>query len=56
MGATLYGRFAIYTASIKSYMKYFTALYMMPVEGLDAWMQKPEEERKSAEETMKYFI
>jgi hypothetical protein len=34
-------------------MKYFTAIYMMPVEGLDAWMQKPEAERKGEEEKMK---
>lgn len=34
-------------------MKNFTALYMMPVEGLDSWMQKPEAERKEAEEKMK---
>lgn len=34
-------------------MKYFTVLYGMPVEGLDEWMKKPEEERKSAEDTMR---
>lgn len=34
-------------------MKYFTALYMMPVEGLENWMKIPEEERKEQEETMK---
>src|ERR1700743_1559708 len=30
-------------------MKNFTAIYKMPVAGLDAWMQKPESERKDAE-------
>lgn len=34
-------------------MKYFTAIYSMPVEGLDAWIAKPEAERKEAEATMK---
>jgi hypothetical protein len=34
-------------------MKYFTALYMMPVEGLEGWMNKPKEERKEAETKMK---
>lgn len=34
-------------------MKYFTVLYMMPVEGLEGWMAKPESERKSAEEAMR---
>lgn len=34
-------------------MKYFTALYMMPTEGLEEWMAKPEAERKEAEEEMK---
>lgn len=33
-------------------MKYFMALYMMPTEGLEAWMAKPEEERKEAEAKM----
>jgi hypothetical protein len=30
-------------------MKYFTAIYMMPVSALEAWMQKPESERKDEE-------
>ncbi len=34
-------------------MKYFNALYMMPVEGLTAWMSLPEEERKAQEEELK---
>ena len=34
-------------------MKHFTAMYMMPVQGLDDWMAKPEEERKAAETQMK---
>ena len=34
-------------------MKNFTAIYMMPVEGLQEWMQKPESERKEAEDKMK---
>lgn len=34
-------------------MKYFNALYMMPVEGLAAWMNTPEEERKAQEEELK---
>jgi hypothetical protein len=34
-------------------MKYFTAIYMMPVAGLDTWMQKPEAERKEMEDKMK---
>lgn len=34
-------------------MKYFTALYMMPVAGLEEWMAKPEDERKEAETKMK---
>jgi hypothetical protein len=34
-------------------MKYFTALYQMPVEGLEGWMSKPEDERKDAETKMK---
>lgn len=34
-------------------MKYFTAIYMMPVEGLNAWMTKPEAERKEMEEKMR---
>lgn len=34
-------------------MKYFTVLYSMPTAELDAWMQKPEEERKGAEEEFK---
>lgn len=34
-------------------MNYFTAIYMMPVEGLAQWMEKPEAERKSSEEEMK---
>ena len=34
-------------------MKYFTALYMMPVAGLEAWMGKPEEERKGEEGDLK---
>ncbi len=34
-------------------MKYFTALYSMPVDGLNEWMQKPEEERKEGEAEMK---
>lgn len=33
-------------------MKYFTAIYMMPAEGLQEWMQKPEAERKEAEAKM----
>jgi len=35
------------------HMKYFTVIYGMPVEGLDAWMQKPESERKEVEDKMK---
>ena len=34
-------------------MKTFTVLYQMPVAGLEAWMQKPESERKSMEESLK---
>lgn len=34
-------------------MKTFTVLYQMPVAGLEAWMQKPESERKSMETEMK---
>jgi hypothetical protein len=34
-------------------MKHFMVLYMMPVEGLEAWMAKPEAERKEAEDKMK---
>lgn len=34
-------------------MKYFMAIYMMPVAGLDGWMAKPESERKEAEEKMR---
>lgn len=34
-------------------MKHFNALYMMPVDGLTEWMNKPEEERKAAEDKMK---
>ena len=34
-------------------MKNFTAIYMMPVLGLEAWMQKPEGERKEVEEAMR---
>jgi hypothetical protein len=34
-------------------MKNFTAIYMMPVEGLQAWMSKSEGERKEAEAKMK---
>lgn len=34
-------------------MKHFTALYSMPVEGLEAWMKKPESERKEAEAKMR---
>ena len=34
-------------------MKNFTAIYMMPVLGLEAWMQKPEGERKTVEEAMR---
>lgn len=34
-------------------MKHFTVLYSMPVEGLDEWMKKPEEERKGMEEQLK---
>ena len=33
-------------------MNYFTAIYMMPVEGLAEWMGKPEAERKEAEGDM----
>ena len=35
------------------HMKYFTALYQMPVEGLAEWLKKPEAERKAAEMEMK---
>jgi hypothetical protein len=34
-------------------MNYYTAIYQMPVEGLEGWMAKPESERKEAEEQMK---
>jgi hypothetical protein len=34
-------------------MKYFTAIYMMPVEGLTMWMGKPEAERKTQEDELK---
>ncbi len=34
-------------------MKYFMALYQMPVAGLEGWMEKPEAERKEAEDQMK---
>ena len=34
-------------------MKHFTVLYEMPVAGLNDWMAKPEEERKTAESAMK---
>lgn len=34
-------------------MSFFTVLYSMPVAGLDEWMQKPESERKEAEDKMK---
>lgn len=34
-------------------MKYFSAYYLMPVAELDAWMQKPEEERAPAEAEFK---
>lgn len=34
-------------------MKNFTVIYQMPVEGLEAWMAKPEEERKEAEAKMR---
>lgn len=34
-------------------MSYYTVLYSMPVEGLEEWMQKPEDERKEAESKMK---
>ncbi len=34
-------------------MKYFTALYAMPVAGLEMWMGKPEAERKAEEDKFK---
>ena len=34
-------------------MKNFTALYMMPTEGLESWKSKSEDERKEAETNMK---
>ncbi len=34
-------------------MKKFLVLYTMPIAGLEAWMQKPEEERKGMEEKMR---
>jgi hypothetical protein len=34
-------------------MKYFTAIYSMPVAGLEGWMSKPESERKDAESAMR---
>lgn len=34
-------------------MKNFTVLYMMPVEGLESWKSKSEDERKEAETKMK---
>lgn len=34
-------------------MKYFTAIYSMPPQGLQEWMAKPEEERKQADQDMK---
>jgi hypothetical protein len=34
-------------------MKHFTAIYQMPVAGLEAWMAKPEAERKGEEESLK---
>jgi hypothetical protein len=33
-------------------MKKFLVQYKMPLAGLDAWMQKPEEERKGEEERL----
>jgi hypothetical protein len=36
-----------------AHMKYFSVLYMMPVEELQAWLAKPESERKEAEEQVK---
>lgn len=33
-------------------MKYFTVLYIAPVNTLDEWMKKPEAERKEAEAKM----
>lgn len=34
-------------------MKQFCVLYMMPLEGLEEWVAKPEEDRKAAETEMK---
>lgn len=34
-------------------MKYFSAFYLMPVSELDAWMQKPAEEREPVETEFK---
>lgn len=34
-------------------MKYFTVIYRMPPQGLEAWMQKPEDERKAEEEPLR---
>jgi hypothetical protein len=34
-------------------MNYYTAIYQMPLEGLQGWMAKPESERKDAEGKMK---
>lgn len=34
-------------------MKNFTVIYSMPVAGLDEWMNKPEAERKEAEDSLK---
>jgi len=33
-------------------MKYFTALYMAPVENMKEWMSKPEKERKADSDKM----
>lgn len=34
-------------------MAHYTVLYSMPIEGLSEWMQRPESERKEAEDKMK---
>jgi hypothetical protein len=34
-------------------MKYFTAIYQMPVQALNDWMAKPESERKAEEDKVK---
>lgn len=34
-------------------MKHFSVIYMMPVDGLNEWMSKPEAERKESEDSMK---